>query len=148
MYSAELIARYAVNRCAETYRPVSNPKLQRILYFIQAEFLVSAGRPCFPDEIKAEAFGPAVPAVEEMYRIFGWTNIPEQPCEGFSAISASDKKILNGIIDDAARYSARTLTEITRRQHPWKAARCRADKTIHCGEIRAYFAEPEEGGKS
>lgn len=140
MYDVQLIARYVVNRCAQKQRPINNLKLQKILYFIQAEFLVGTGRACFPDEIEAWTYGPVVPAVYFHYMIFGSTNIPDQGDNDFESISEKEKEHLDAIIDEAAKYSALNLTEITHRQSPWKNAYKRKDKVIKQAEIKEYFA--------
>ena len=61
MYRASDIARYIIERCKETNRTISNLKLQKILYFVQAEFLVSTNHACFSDPIEAWDFGPVGP---------------------------------------------------------------------------------------
>ena len=78
MHDVQVIARYVIHRCSQNERPINNLKLQKILYFIQAEFLVGTGKACFDDEIEAWASGPVVPAVYSRYMIFGSTNIPDQ----------------------------------------------------------------------
>lgn len=140
MYDVQLIARYVINRCAQTQRPISNLKLQKILYFVQAEFLVGTGQACFDDDIEAWTYGPVVPAVYYEYKIFGSTNIPDQGNDGFASISENDKDRLNAIIDAAAKYSASSLVEITHRQSPWKQAYGRMDNVIKQSEIKEYFA--------
>lgn len=139
MYDVQLIARYVINRCAQKERPISNLKLQKILYFIQAEFLVGMGKACFDDDIEAWTYGPVVPSVYFEYKIFGSTNIPDQGDDGFESISRQDKDCLNAIIDAAAKYSASSLVEITHRQSPWKNAYRRNDKIIKQSEIKEYF---------
>ena len=47
MYDVQMIARDIINRCDERERPISNSKLQKILYFIQAAVLVNLDKPCF-----------------------------------------------------------------------------------------------------
>lgn len=93
MYKALDIARYIIERCREKNRTVSNLKLQKILYFVQAEFLVTKNQPCFAETIEAWDFGPVVPEVYYEYRMYGSANIP---CIGKSRvnqlISARDKK--------------------------------------------------------
>lgn len=46
-YDALDIAAYIVQYCHETGTIVSNLKLQKILYFLQAEFLVNKDECCF-----------------------------------------------------------------------------------------------------
>ena len=140
MYEVQLIARYVINRCTQKKRPISNLKLQKILYFVQAEFLVGMGKACFDDNIEAWTYGPVVPSVYFEYRIFGSTNIPDQGDDGFESISRQDKGRLDAIIDAAAKYSASSLVEITHRQSPWKNAYRRNDNVIKQSEIKEYFA--------
>ena len=140
MYNVHVIARYVIHRCAQNERQISQLKLQKILYFIQAEFLVGTGRAGFDDEIEAWTYGPVVPSVYSHYMIFGSTNIPDQEDDGFESISIQDKERLDAIIDAAAKYSSSSLIEITHRQSPWKNAYRRKDKVIKQSEIKEYFA--------
>ena len=80
MYKALDIARYIIERCNQNSKTISNLKLQKILYFVQAEFLVAKNQPCFREKIEAWDFGPVVPDVYFAYRMYGSTNIP---CLGF-----------------------------------------------------------------
>ncbi len=143
MYRASDIARYVIERCSATNRSISNLKLQKILYFIQAEFLVSKNLPCFAEEIQAWDFGPVVPDVYYTYRMFGSANIP---CIGRSRvsqiISSKDKKILDNIIDECSRYSASALVEITHNQTPWmEAYEPGRNNKILPENIKSYFEE-------
>lgn len=140
MYDVQLIARYVINRCTQNERPISNLKLQKILYFIQAEFLVSMNKACFKDDIEAWNHGPVVPDVYFEYNIFGSTNIPDQGNDGFKSISKQAKDHLDAIIDVAAKYSASGLEKITRHQYPWKSAYMRNNKVIKQSEIKEYFS--------
>lgn len=57
MYSVLDVARYVVAR-SNRAGAISNLKLQKVLYFIQAEFLVVQNMPCFAEQIEAWDFGP------------------------------------------------------------------------------------------
>lgn len=144
MYRALDIARYIIERCRDNNRPISNLKLQKILYFVQAEFLVTKNQPCFAEEIQAWDFGPVVPSVYYEYRMFGSGNIP---CIGKSlakkGISIKDRAILDGIIDECSRYSASMLVEITHNQMPWKEAYEQGgyNNEITIDSIKDYFGE-------
>lgn len=137
MYDVQLISKYIIHRHA---LPINNLKLQKILYFVQAEFLVSMDKACFDDDIEAWPHGPTVPAVYFKYNIFGSTNIPDQGNKGFEAISRQDKNHLDAIIDTAAKYSSSWLEKITLRQKPWKDAYKRNDKVIKQSELKEYFS--------
>lgn len=70
MYSALNIAKYIIDKCTKERHPISNLQLQKILYYIQREFL-QQGIKAFPEEIEAWQFGPVVPEVYRQYCGFG-----------------------------------------------------------------------------
>ena len=57
-YSALEVARYIIHHEAQQRRTVSNLRLQKLLYFVQAQFAVNAtdGQPCFKDRMEAWDF--------------------------------------------------------------------------------------------
>lgn len=143
MYMALDIARYIIERCNSTNKTISNLKLQKILYFIQAEFLISKNQPCFSEKILAWDFGPVVPVVYYKYRMFGSGNIPCIKKSQIShLISSTDKTLLNGVIDECAEYSASALVEITHNQTPWiMAYEPNKNNEITIKSIKKYFQE-------
>ena len=52
MYNIIEVSEYAIKYSEKRGAPVNNLRLQRLLYFIQAEFMVSKNEPCFPDPIE------------------------------------------------------------------------------------------------
>lgn len=62
MYDAVELAKYIVSKCIKDERPISNLQLQKMLYYIQKEFVDNDTR-AFSDEIEAWQFGPVVPNV-------------------------------------------------------------------------------------
>ena len=67
MYDVMDISRYVVNYCIDLGKPISNLKLQKILYYIQAIFLVDEGSLCYQEEIINWRHGPIV---KESYNEF------------------------------------------------------------------------------
>lgn len=143
MYKVLSIARYVIERCNSQNRTISNLKLQKIMYFVQAEFLVSKNQPCFAEEIEAWDFGPVIPEVYREYKIFGSANIPvvrriERPL----VLSEEDQELINGIVDECAQYSASALVEITHNQSPWLDAYAPGfNNIISKDSIKEYFSE-------
>ena len=70
-YNVLGVSRYIINYCNENYYLISNLKLQKILYFVQAFFLEAKNEECFREEIEAWDFGPVVPEVYREYRKYG-----------------------------------------------------------------------------
>lgn len=73
MYTAIHLANYVVSKCVADGHPISNLQLQKILYFIQKDYL-DRGLVAFPDEIEAWQFGPVVPNV--YYHFCGFGSMP------------------------------------------------------------------------
>ncbi len=141
MRSALEIARYILCYCGQQGYFISNLKLQKILYFVQAEFLVATGRPCFYENIEAWDFGPVVPEVYREYKVFGSSNIPTFFINSFQ-LGSRETELINGIVDACNDYTASQLVEITHNQQPWMIAYEHGMNRIITNEsIIEYFKE-------
>ncbi len=142
MYSAIDVARYIILRCNQRGRTISNLKLQKILYFVQAEFLVSQDAPCFRENIEAWDFGPVIPDVYHRYKVYGSASIPTVRDDNYCPFGKDDKVLADEIIDECSKYAASTLVEITHRQSPWKTAyHLYSGAVISNDSIKAFFQE-------
>jgi uncharacterized phage-associated protein len=123
IYNALTVAKYVVAKCNEQGYTISNLKLQKVLYFIQAQFLVATGEPCFSDNIEAWDFGPVIPKVYYWYLAYGSASIPYL-YENYSCpfTSSFHKKMVDKMIEKCGKYSSATLVQITTQQTPWKNA--------------------------
>ncbi|SBV94499.1 conserved hypothetical protein [uncultured Eubacteriales bacterium] len=144
MYSALSVAQYVVDYCNKYGKGISNLKLQKILYFVQAEFLVSQHKPCFRDEIEAWDFGPVVPTVYHKYKRYGGAIIPSNSIgalySSIDPISSKDRSIIESIVNQGIKYSASELVDITHNQKPWRLSyRQGRNNVIPISLIRDYF---------
>ena len=53
MHSAMEIAKYIITKCSEDNSPLSNLQLQKIMYYVQREFLQKKNVPLFNDDFYA-----------------------------------------------------------------------------------------------
>lgn len=143
MYSALTIARYIIDRETAQNRPVSNLRLQKLLYFIQAKFLISKGTPCFNDSIEAWDFGPVVPIVYHQFKFYGSSSIPcISEHTNTVKIASEDKQLIDTTLDQCAKYSTSSLVSITHQQQPWlNSYNNLFDKTISNHAIKSFFEE-------
>lgn len=143
------IACYVINRHNDICTwGISNLRLQKLLYFIQAEFLMK-GRVCFKEEIEAWPYGPVIPEVYKEFSGYGSAKIPnrefyidELDFKFFNdiEIDKEDKKIIDDVIRMAKDYSDFELVNITHNQKPWTDAIKGGNKTIiEKEEMRGYF---------
>lgn len=156
MYPVLDVSRYVINYSNDSGSGISNLKLQKILYFIQAYFLVATSKPCFSEKIEAWDFGPVVPVAYHEFKHFGSGNIPKifsyvdidpdhfwnsgLATYGDNCISEDDKKRIRAVVDRFSDYSAADLVKITHRQLPWQNAYVPyMNNEITQRAIEAYF---------
>lgn len=138
-YSALLIAEYIIGYAKERNYAISNLKLQKILYFLQAQFLVSFNFPCFTETIEAWDLGPVVRNVYNKYRRYGSANIYSGNLDLENIIPNREIQTIRLIIDRCSNYSANQLVDITHNQDPWRNAYYGGNKIIYNEDIQNYF---------
>lgn len=141
-YSALEIAKYVIVHEHNNGREISNLRLQKLLYFIQAKVLVETGEPCFDDIMEAWDYGPVVPVVYHEYKIFGSLDIKINPIK--VTIEGKIAELIDLIIDYCSKFPTYQLVEITHKQNPWKQAYKRGAKVeIKSSSIKDYFISTE-----
>lgn len=95
--SAMDIARYIVHKCIDDGHPISNLQLQKILYFIQKDFLQKESRLAFSDSIEAWKFGPVVPEV--YYHYSGSVQAITIELSPNVSLNSEDKSKVDEIVD-------------------------------------------------
>lgn len=95
-YMAVDLAKYIVSKCMRENCPISNLQLQKILYYIQKEYLVR-GRIAFYDPIEAWQFGPVVRSV--YYHFCGAGAMPIALTYDNVGIAPEDAAIIDPIVE-------------------------------------------------
>jgi len=116
--SAHTIAKFIVQ---ESKTPVSNLKLQKLLYYIQGWNLGIHGRPVFTEQIQAWIHGPVVPEIFQAYRQYKWTPIIAEPEPVKVDKPISDHVI--AILGAFGNLTAAQLEAISHQEAPWIEAR-------------------------
>lgn len=140
MYPVLEVAQYIIWYCDRQNYIVSNLKLQKILYYIQAEFLVVRKTACFLEAIEAWTIGPVVPKVYHKYGAFGNPYIPYVNEPDDFSISYGDRVLIGDIVDACAPYTTSQLTEITRHQSPWMDTYHAGHRVISEEAIAKFFS--------
>jgi uncharacterized phage-associated protein len=73
------VANYVVHYALTSGHSISHLKLQKILYFLEANYLVQSERPLIIEEIEKWKLGPVIPKVYHEYKIFGSRDITRVP---------------------------------------------------------------------
>lgn len=156
-YSVWDVSHYIIRYSNERDYGVSNLKLQKLLYFVQAFFLINDHLPCFAEQIEAWDFGPVVPEIFEEYERYGGLDIPaityhvrfaenlwdsERIYYDNSVITDKDKEMIRAVVDEFASFSATELVKLTLLQDPWINAYASACKMeIKPDAIKEYFSD-------
>ena len=76
-YPASLIAQLFVNRAIKEGNPITQMKLQKIVYFAHGLYLASHNEPLIKENFQAWKFGPVVPDIYHTYKFYGSTPITD-----------------------------------------------------------------------
>lgn len=145
MYSALSIADHIVAYHTGKEWTITNLRLQKLLYFIQAYFLTFLNRECFTEEMEAWKYGPVVPEVYEEYKCYGNSNIPYTGSSGNQRICREDIIVIDELLDHFSEYTANELVEITHNQDPWLMHyRPNRNAVIPKKSIKEYFEKQKQ----
>ncbi len=140
MYDAKEVAKYVIGECMEEDCPVTNLKLQKILYFMWIDWFRARGEYLFDNKVEAWHFGPVIPDVYRRYRIF--IADPIKKVEEHSITSRSDLRLLRALV---RKYNKMTIGDLIQESHrdgsPWdKAGRDREPFPEISKELMIYDA--------
>jgi uncharacterized phage-associated protein len=140
--SAHKVAKFIIQK-SET--PISNLKLQKLLYYAQGWYLGIYDDPIFGEQIQAWIHGPVVPAVFQTYRQFKWTPIPVE--SGHVKIDKRTDAHVLAIISAYGKLTAVQLEAISHKEDPWIEARkgiapqCPSNAVITHDSMRRFFGK-------
>jgi uncharacterized phage-associated protein len=121
MATAREIADFLIHFSHEYGDPISNLKLQKLLYYAQAWYLALNDHPLFDERIEAWVHGPTVPPVYGVFKQWGWQPI------GVEVVRPEFREEivqhLNDVMDAYGGLSAYQLEKLTHSEDPWKNAR-------------------------
>lgn len=106
-------------------KPITNKKLQKLLYYAQAWSLVlHRNKKLFDNRIEAWLHGPAIAEVYRQYKCFGFSPIKvEIDFEVIKSIPINTKRLLDDIWKIYGKFDASYLEILSHKEDPWKIAR-------------------------
>ncbi len=170
IYNVLDIALYVINYSAEKNKTikedenesgVSNLQLQKILYYIQAMFLVKKNSPCFNEKILRWGYGPVIKEAYDEFKCYGHDKIPqnanyidirynehknkiEVTDKEYNAeiILREDKELINLVVNAYKDKKPFDLVDKTHKEDPWKNSAPNSEITIK--DIKEYYLNNEE----
>lgn len=140
-YSALDIAEYVISKCNDVNIPITNLKLQKILYYIQAYSLVLLDDKMFTEEIRAWTYGPVVKEVYDEYS--HCASFPINRSTEFELDKDCERNIIRRVFLEKIPIDAWDLVEQTHNEDPWKDTMEMYGEgaIIPCELIKDYFKD-------
>lgn len=141
---SDIVSRYLLSLDAAREEPdVTHLKLQKILYFAQANYLASTGQRLFDEPLEAFEHGPVVYPVYRQFTGMGANIIAAQlrPSYDESELPEDVSNFLDQIWDLYKDFTPSQLRKLTHLQDPWKDNYVRGEfrKEIPDYDLIEYF---------
>ena len=116
-----MISTDSLAKLALSYGEMSNKKLQKVCYYIYSFYLAEHGYKLSNTIFEAWRHGPVSPIIYDMYKKYGWDNIPKY--NGFLLVDSETINFAFKILEYYYKFTADELEDITHQELPWKKAR-------------------------
>lgn len=132
--------------------PITNLKLQKLVYYAQAWSLALRDEPLFPEKIKAWVHGPVVPQLYHRFKDFGAGPINLKP--DLPAIDADEQDLLDDVLEVYLGFSSWDLERLTHDEEPWQEARAGlapdepSDAEISTETMGRFYRERSEAAET
>lgn len=147
MLSAKVIADFYIWKSAKENKPITNKKLQKLLYYSQAWYLVLKDKPLFSEEIEAWVHGPTVRDVYFAFKDCGFAPIKKSVSEAIVDKVKDQKSFLESIWNVYGKFDADYLEELTHNEEPWQKARAGLDahmaseNIVSADSMKEYYSK-------
>ena len=123
-YSALVVAKWLIAWAHSENAPLSNMKLQKLLYYAQGHYLAKHDNPLFADRMEAWSHGPVVPTVYRKFKDAGSDDIdlPDPKSFRWSSVDDETADLLMDVWGTYGIYAAWRLREMSHDERPWKEA--------------------------
>lgn len=138
------VAKYFIHLSHKVNAPISQLKLQKLLYYAQGWSFVWDDKALFDEHIEAWRYGPVIPKIYHEYKEYGNGPIPETEGLSFFPFAGDyELKTIEAVWDGYKKYSPIQLVNKTHREDPWRDAieeyKKSYDDVIYQDSIKAYF---------
>jgi uncharacterized phage-associated protein len=128
-YSYQLVADYFIALSNEIHSPITNLKLQKLVYYAQAWNLALLNRSLIEEDFQAWVHGPVIPQLYNEYRQFGWKPIIREDLEEGALVRIKNEfspdvmKVLTDVEYEYFGLEAYQLEKLTHNEDPWLLTR-------------------------
>lgn len=155
------ILKYLLYKYLFDGEPVTNLKIQKVLYFVHVWYLVTFGKSCFSDKFQAWPLGPVLPTIYSQLAKYGSSPIDdefmlqdEKELEDIKKELGSDLvQLIDEVYEKYGTLSAFQLVNITHNDSPWLKAREglsateKSNNVIDDTDVLAKYSGKKDGEK-
>jgi len=140
--SALDVAKYFLCKAHQEGDLVTNLKLQKLLYYAQAWYLVNYNAPLFKEAIRPWHLGPVIKEVYDEFKNFGSMSISYTPT-GKESNLFSERQIhyLDEFYDVFFKFTAHELVNMSHNEPPWKDAFEKKRAEISLDAMKQYYTQ-------
>ena len=120
---AQDVGQYFLYLASQEKEPITNKKLQKLVYYAQAWSLVLNNKKLFSEPIEAWVHGPAVRSLYVQYKKFGFAPIQEEIKLDSIKVSGKAKELVDTVWNAYGKLDASYLEMLTHSEEPWREAR-------------------------
>lgn len=132
--TAQQVAHHVLAFSNEVEDPITNLKLQKLVYYVFAWYLANTGVALFKETFQAWIHGPVIPSLYNEFKHFSPQHIVHtaQLSETNAYFSEKELQLINEILSVYMPYSAYELELMTHQETPWIEARGECMPTDVC----------------
>ncbi|MFC0179953.1 Panacea domain-containing protein [Thorsellia kenyensis] len=142
---------YVIFKIDNAGESLSNLKLQKLLYYIQAWHLVFEKRPMFSSNFQAWVHGPVSKEIFDRFKdeksLYSDITINDiRPEFNLASLKEEDIDHINNVLGSYAKFSGVQLEEMSHKEQPWINARkgvnpmARSENIIDNDEMMKYYS--------
>lgn len=151
-FTYDEIADFFIALSNESENLITNLKLQKLMYYMQAWYYTVFGEKLFNKNFEAWVHGPVIPDLYHDYKRFKWKpidkDIDEEKIKKVrSKLSEEELDIFDQVISEYFGMPAYELERLTHAEDPWKKARAGkepdelSNETIQYDWIEEYYSQ-------
>ncbi|MCL5771311.1 MAG: DUF4065 domain-containing protein [Actinobacteria bacterium] len=137
------VAKYFLYKANQEGDLITNLKMQKLLYYAQAWYLVNFGKTLFDDQILAWSLGPVIKSVYDEFKEFRHTPIIFEDNFGqiIKQFNKEDLNFLDEFYDQFNSYSAHDLVNMSHNEDPWKKAYKTFSQVIKPEAMKEFYTK-------
>ena len=138
-YDALELSKKVISLAEENGLYISNLQLQKVMYYIQGNFMKEFNKKAFLDNIECWEYGPVIKKIWSTFNVYG-----SSPIRGINSqlnITEDEKCLIISILKDKLSMNVWRLVDETHDELPWKNANHSGSSILSDADMVEYFCK-------